>query len=96
MKKNVFKAIATALCVSAIAISSVCAAYATADEEHVKYDYNINDVTTTQRILANYQSFTEEDVARFDASRNGVIDINDVTLIQRHLAKFIDLNNPQD
>ena len=52
------------------------------------YDLNINDVTVIQRILADLEQDTKDDVTRScDLDDNG-LDIADATNIQCYLAEF--------
>lgn len=55
--------------------------------------FSVNDVTQTQRILADLTPCTEEALARYDVDRSGQLTILDATLIQRHLAGMIDIDS---
>ena len=57
-----------------------------------RYTYTIKDVLRIQRHLASYDQIPIYDYYYLDTDKNDRIDINDATLIQKHLAEMIELN----
>ena len=56
---------------------------------------NVKDATTIMRQLCTEEAFTDEQIAVADTNCDGVVDINDVTLIQMYLAEFDVVLGPQ-
>ena len=49
---------------------------------------DVNDVTTIQRYFAEYEQFTDDQLALADTNGDGKVDINDATHLQRYLAEY--------
>ena len=49
---------------------------------------DVNDVTAMQRFFAEFEDFTDEQLAAADTDGNGLVDINDATHLQRYLAEY--------
>ena len=49
---------------------------------------DVNDVTTIQRYFAEYEQFTDDQLALADTNGDGKVDINDATYLQRYLAEY--------
>lgn len=83
------------LTIATLIVTSLTAAFAAEVPEEqttAGYDYCVGDVTRIQRILVEYESDSPELLLKYDVNKNDRIDIGDATLIQKHLAYFIDLN----
>ena len=82
------------LSITAIAALSIAPAHAAATPDstdntsRVTHSYTIGVVSDAQRIIAEFAAPESSDIEILDVNRNGVIDINDATAIQRHLAEI--------
>lgn len=90
-RKHFTQAILITLCTAIMMFSSVimCNAAVT-DNDGTTEKLSIQDITTTQRILAEFEEETDEAIEKYDVNHNGRLDILDVTIMQRTLAEFKD------
>lgn len=51
----------------------------------VAYDYTMTDVTYIQQKIQNSETFTEEDIAKYDLNGDGVVDLKDLVLVQKYV-----------
>lgn len=92
--KKTRKITAFILSITAIAALSIAPAHAVAtpdspdEASRVTHNYTIGDVSDAQRIIAEFAVPESSDIDILDINRNGEIDINDATAIQRHLAEI--------
>lgn len=100
-KQRVFHLFSSALLSVLISLPAVIpnASAATSEKsssetvQSAAYHYTIKDVTRAQRIIAEYETAFESDMAFYDVNSDNRIDIKDITIIQQHIAQLTVIKN---